>query len=564
MAATDSEGSDLLTFGEAAEFAGVSLMELRNQLRTQRIEPQWGWRGGVAVQLVALNVLERLYPVLAQRRRRRGPSLAERGISLVSPRPAGSDAKGTQPQGRSKSPAGSTGSKANSAELRKLYAQIEAAAAHNEALLAELGQAGSDLQKALKAPDSRPRRENKRPVPLQVAPSPRPARGAGMGEGSVGSAGSISAGSIGADSNSASSGRAGKTDARTEEWRRLVAAESALETRHRRTRLFTAVAAVAVIGVIAWQSREVIQAASKSFEPNAPSEDPLRSRWAVESSMPIPIDVPLGSAPNTNLVSYEEIVASQTTSGTAAVRLEDPAPELPAMTGPEAAEQAPTPVLPTQASGPSEEAEAPVPAPLAEGPKSAPTVLPPELEEHTEIELLDLGTSQSPACAYFGLTLPGQELHDVLGPCIGPWNEDEQAVAGGFRHGGQALCRHHYGFAKDQAGSVDRVRKIARYAKQEGLLPPLVRLRVEHGASELLQARIGKWIESGFEAGLSQAHKVTALDAPDTWRIESWVRPMGDPQRLPALRHFVMELQLAAEHGQDRLVSFRWVDTGQQ
>ncbi|HRV82115.1 MAG TPA: hypothetical protein P5218_11795, partial [Planctomycetota bacterium] len=86
------EGSELLTFGEAAEFAQVSLMELRNQLRKLSIPTLLGWRGGVALQLVSLETLEQIYPGLAQRHRKSGPSLVERGIRLVHKEPEVSQA----------------------------------------------------------------------------------------------------------------------------------------------------------------------------------------------------------------------------------------------------------------------------------------------------------------------------------------------------------------------------------------------------------------------------------------------------------------------------------------
>ncbi|MCA9002893.1 MAG: hypothetical protein KDB61_13295, partial [Planctomycetes bacterium] len=168
--------------------------------------------------------------------------------------------------------------------------------------------------------------------------------------------------------------------------------------------------------------------------------------------------------------------------------------------------------------------------------------------------------SDEAPCRYGNLTGPGKELRGVLGPCMGPWNESTGMVAGGFRHGGERYCRHHLIVAKDLGGSVERARNVAQYAEKEGLLPPLVRLRVEHGAADLLQDRVGKWVESGFEAGLSGDHSVTRGAEADEWIIESWVRLQPEPGSQAHLRNFHMRVQLAALRGQDQVLEFRWIE----
>ncbi|MCA9002506.1 MAG: hypothetical protein KDB61_11315, partial [Planctomycetes bacterium] len=99
MASEDQQGSDLLTFGEAAEYVGVSLLELRERLRAAGIEAVWGWRSGTAVHLVSLAGIHATFPGIVNRPRKSRPTLAERGIELLAESESPPRAAATQTSG---------------------------------------------------------------------------------------------------------------------------------------------------------------------------------------------------------------------------------------------------------------------------------------------------------------------------------------------------------------------------------------------------------------------------------------------------------------------------------
>ncbi|HPF15516.1 MAG: hypothetical protein H6830_04705 [Planctomycetes bacterium] len=541
------EGSELLTFGEAAEFAQVSLMELRNQLRKLSIPTRLGWRGGVALQLVSLETLEQIYPGLAQRHRKSGPSLVERGIRLVhkepevsqaskepkhpAPRapkaqatnpkvpkpktqPPSTQAPSTQPVARQPEPPVAP----DEPDLKQLYREIEEATARNERLLEELAQAGEGLERLLnpapvEAPPASRTPAAQRPLQATAIPIPLEVRAAG----------------------SASE----EALARTEEWKRLVQAESHLERSHRRVQWASWSFAALLVFLVAYKGSDWMLAGPPNTGRPLPASDPFRAENELGSTLfaqgptsedfaqvPSPGEAAPAEPSGAPLVSFAEAVAAPN------LLVPEPRPDSKPASGF------------MEASAPRK-VESGVTEAAADSMGSA-------------SEFLDLVLSEDPACKFGNLTAPGQPLRDVLGPCLGPWNAELKAVAGGFRYAGIPLCRHHYTFQKELGGSIERASTVAHFAEQEGLVPPLVRLRVEHGASQLLQARVGKWVESGFEAGVSNSHRVTRQGTPDVWRIESWVRLQTGTTEAPELRHFTMEIELGADRGRDRLLSFAW------
>ncbi len=56
---------------------------------------------------------------------------------------------------------------------------------------------------------------------------------------------------------------------------------------------------------------------------------------------------------------------------------------------------------------------------------------------------------------------------------------------------------------------------------------------------------------------------MTQGSSEDRWKIESWVRLQAKPGDQAMLRHFAMEMDLAADKGRDRWASFTWIDGGE-
>jgi hypothetical protein len=201
--------------------------------------------------------------------------------------------------------------------------------------------------------------------------------------------------------------------------------------------------------------------------------------------------------------------------------------------------------------------------PILEQPNAPDLPAPTPQAEPTE-EFLDppLAEGAEPACLYYAATRPGSELRSLLGPCSGRWNPSRQAIAATVHRGQAAYCRHHHFFATTLGGSVERARQVARFAEQEGLLAPLVKLRVDRAGSAFLRRRVEDWIESGFEAGLAGAgaqHELERGEGEDAWSLRSWVRYF-DVGGLEHRRAFRMDLVLGDGARGDRLVDFAWLD----
>lgn len=600
------EGAEWLTFGEAAEYAGVSLLELRETLRGHSAPAQWGWRGGVAVQLVALEDLLVLYPVLQRRKRQPGPTLAERGIQLVHPdsvttgsgpqtlrqkltqagRKSEASARTAASQGAEQRAEPHSSDGAPDPEMARLYREMEATAARNEELLRELSQAGQGLDALLEA-TAHPVSEGARAASQRQAKQPKRAQPTPL---------QVQEHELHPASDAV---------ARSAEWNRLMREQRTMESRQKQVQWMSWSAAALLIVLLVFKGQDWLGGSEDITGPDLPAADPIRTAGLERSDAfggAEPGQETLGSFPTTNfgapveaamgdtpggLVSFEEAVAAPNLVATqdwlepAAAAHPDPgnhpmgagvleaSAPLPATANPSstALEANGSEALGTEgASSSLEPSEEPAEPFGADGNPEEETHTPTESTEAALADMLPYQSSDAVPCQYAALTTKGQSLRSVLGPCIGPWNESKQLVAGNFRFAGYNLCRHHQTFQKELGGSVERAAQVAKYAEQEGSLPPLVRLRVEHGASQLLQARVGRWIESGFEAGLSKTHHVERLAQEDHWRIRSWVRVQRDPgptgqANLPQteLRYFQLELQVDADRGRDRLLELLWL-----
>ena len=101
------------------------------------------------------------------------------------------------------------------------------------------------------------------------------------------------------------------------------------------------------------------------------------------------------------------------------------------------------------------------------------------------------------------------------------------------------------------------MRQVAAQARSENLLPPLVRLRIDRSAAAFLRAHVSNWTESGFD-GTLEDHRIRALEEPDDYVVESWVRSVGVGGE-GARRTFRMHLEVRDGPLADRLVSFEWI-----
>lgn len=156
------------------------------------------------------------------------------------------------------------------------------------------------------------------------------------------------------------------------------------------------------------------------------------------------------------------------------------------------------------------------------------------------------------ACAWWGMTQPGADLRPVLGPCKGPWDEHQRAVVGLHRDGTQPLCSHHLRFVRDLGGDLEAELASAAAAREGGLPPPLLAMRIDGAARTLIRERVGRWVESGFETG--RDHVMSAL-GDGHWRVRTWVvaaKESGDLARL----NVDLQLSLADGPHQDTLQSF--------
>lgn len=163
-------------------------------------------------------------------------------------------------------------------------------------------------------------------------------------------------------------------------------------------------------------------------------------------------------------------------------------------------------------------------------------------------------------CAQAVRTRRGGGWRSILGPCRGRWNQDLRAVVGTHRVGGVSTCGHHHFFQRVLGGSLERARDMAAFARREGLVPPLVKLRVNRAGADFLQRRVpSAWIDSGFEAGVDGGHDLLARPGIDAWSLRSWVR-YRDPQGVEQRRSFRMQLTLDEGPQGDRLTLFQWTD----
>ena len=198
-----------------------------------------------------------------------------------------------------------------------------------------------------------------------------------------------------------------------------------------------------------------------------------------------------------------------------------------------------------------------------EGDVSAPFDPLPWVSVEPEFLWLAPARDDGPPCHFHALTRPGTDLRGLIGPCAGPWNSSCQAVAGLLRLEGVSYCRHHHFFVSRLGGSVDRAREIAQLARSEGLVPPLMALRVERAGSAFLRRRVGEWLDSGFQSGQvgGHEHQLESCPDPDRWRIRSWVlyRDVGGNEIRTS---FSMLLQVGDDFSGDRLLELVWPGSG--
>ena len=166
----------------------------------------------------------------------------------------------------------------------------------------------------------------------------------------------------------------------------------------------------------------------------------------------------------------------------------------------------------------------------------------------------DVGVS----CLYFAVTRPGMESRELIGPCHGAWSPRLGAVTASHHRGDHSVCRGHDHFDRTMGGSIVRAREMAMVAKSEGLLSPLLSLRVERSAASMLREEVPVWIQSGFEAGLlGVGHIVEPMETTDHWRVRSWVRYM-DFAGVEMRRDFELLLALGDGPRGDVVLSLEW------
>ena len=154
--------SYLLTFGEAADLAGLALLDLRAAVRNGRIETRTGWQFGHPVDLIRLEDLVREFPAAAERTPT-GPSLQSRGIRLDP------NAEGFTPQPRQVTPP--------SAEADDLRAAFKRARVRNEELVQELNASGAQMRGLLERIEDHPPAPTVASTDTEAATSPDPATG---------------------------------------------------------------------------------------------------------------------------------------------------------------------------------------------------------------------------------------------------------------------------------------------------------------------------------------------------------------------------------------------------
>jgi len=163
-------------------------------------------------------------------------------------------------------------------------------------------------------------------------------------------------------------------------------------------------------------------------------------------------------------------------------------------------------------------------------------------------------------CLYFSATRPGMEGRELIGPCQGAWSPRLGAVLASHHRDDHWTCRGHDHFDRALGGSMVRARQLAVVAKAEGLLSPLMSLRVERSAASMLREEVPVWIQSGFESGLlGVGHIVEPLAAAEHWRVNSWVRYV-DFAGVEMQRRFRLSLALGDGPRGDVLLSLQWAE----
>lgn len=170
-------------------------------------------------------------------------------------------------------------------------------------------------------------------------------------------------------------------------------------------------------------------------------------------------------------------------------------------------------------------------------------------------------SGQVTPCAFaVGLADPerrGELLH-ALGPCIGAHGEDG-APTGTHRVGGVNCCAHHAFVermtrASRDASALRGIIDEARVARDDGQIPPLLRLRAERSALQFLRRLAGTWASAGIDDG-SMGHRWTSSNSdPARVRMASWIRLDESGKSY----EFEMEIELSDGARGDILLAFEW------
>lgn len=450
----------LLTIGEAAELAGVALLDLRRHIRAGRLKTTRAQRLGDELDLLSLKQLIHVCPSAGRREYRPELSLRERGIELVvrdmqvpqllplkphlEPEAKPLEAREPAPAEERALPQVGLEVEQLERQIEALKAQVQRARERNQSLLQKLEMAGADAPLGLDD---------------EAQPALRRSRFRDRVQGEYVSL-DRKLSEVGGGSSAAA-------------W------------------LVGSAAVVSGLLLVMWARSPVYAAASV---PNIPRADQARERQSAV----------LGA-----------LLESAAASRRAAER-EGSMAVLPALESEPDAVPDPVAVV-------AQVPERISPKAAVETPEQTP-LEPEPLELAAKIEAEPAAVSSGDPCEMFPLTSAGQPLREVLGPCLGPWNPTEEAVVGSHRRGGKTWCRQHFVIASELGGSVVRAKQIADFARREGLTPPLMQMRIDLAAQASLTEHAGAWIESGFESGTPMDHTAVRQEGRDCWRLDSWVR----------------------------------------
>lgn len=507
-----SQSDNLLTIGEAAEQASVALLELREHIRGGRIATVRGQRLGDEIPLISLEALVHIYPSAARRRRRPLGTLAERGIAVLGQSGAMQDdaqagGESALPKGaeRRRKPApdaaraGAAAAEGSDAEVAKLEQEIER--------LRQQVNAAQDQNQTLMVDLDSASAEAQRVLDGERAPAAR---------------------------------RRKHRDRSQREQMELDTALQGVGTHRSALGWFSALAGLVVAALLVAWLRNPVHAAMVAPEPPAPDPYALREAIVVRSLRD-------GVALERRLAAKRRERQRKTNE-----QLADPANPLGDAPASGAPGSSSTADLASGLTGGSAEADADQATAASDTPAPSGPQVPADQKVAAPV-------STGEPCEMFLLTAEGQPLREVLGPCLGSWNPAEKAIAGVHRQDSKHWCLHHTVIARDLGGSIVRAKEIAEFAEKDGLVPPLLQLRVNRTAATFLEARTGTWIESGFESGSGSDHRTIRLVGRDRWKLESWVRlplPDGTAQR----REFRMQVELNGSEWLDRELDFEWVD----